>query len=1636
MRSLCSTERCVNSACGGLVEPERWVDSACGGLLNLSVTSTVPVEAWLNLIVASTVPVEALVESERGAAVHRRDAASGLAGINYRRMTASDQHALSHFHPLVRQWFADEVGQPTDVQTQSWPRIAAGDHMLISAPTGSGKTLTAFLWALDRLLTGAWDSGQVRVLYVSPLRALNTDIRRNLQAPLAALNECFRAAGEQTPGIQVLTRSGDTPQSVRQRMLRRPPEILITTPESLNILLTSKGGRSLLTGLRTVILDEIHAVAASKRGTHLITAVDRLVPLSGEFQRIGLSATIRPMATIADFIGGFELRQTEGGVGYVKRQVSLVRSSTAKTYDVRVRHPTAGGDLDIEDETLWQALSEDFREVIRRNRSTLLFANSRRMTEKVTRFINEGASEELCYSHHGSLSREVRAVVEKRLKDGELKAIVATNSLELGIDVGALDEVILIQTPRSVSSAVQRIGRAGHGVGEVSRGVFYPTHGRDFLDAAVVAKSILDQDIEAVQPIIAPLDVLAQVILSMVVVEAWNIDDLHAALRTSYPYHHLKRRQLDLVVDMLAGRYADSRIRDLRPRASFDRIDNTLRARRGVERILYMSGGTIADRGYFALRLEDSMAKLGELDEEFVWERSTGDTFTLGAQSWQIRKVTHNDVLVAPARRGAALAPFWRSDAQDRDHFFSQKIARFLAAVEERLEDPALETELRRDYCLEPAAAQELLDFLRSQKAATERLPNPRRLLIEHTSGSMGDESLEQVILHTFWGGTVNRPWVIALRAAWQERHGEPLEIYQDDDCVLMRLPRGFDPREVLTLVVPEQLETLLRQQLEQTGFFGSRFRVNASTALLLPRAGFRNRTPLWLHRQRSKKLLEAVAPYGDFPMLVETWRTCLQDEFDLENLKLSLQQVEEGKVEIHEVRTQSPSPFAANLMWRHTNHHMYADDSPEASGVSNLRQDLLKELVFESHLRPRLPRQLVEQFCSKIQRIAVGYAPRPGSDLVDWLRERVVVPWEEWGQLFHAVARDHDVSEDEIRQSIEHRAACLRLPSAEQPCLVSLDSVPRILLGLGLELADVTLAAIADPDQKASRLSHESLEQVQRLLEELNTSASATIVEEDRWSQLIQVLAEWVCFYGPLSPDYLRAVFGFGQQDLRQLLENLQDSQRVVIDQLIVDSEKVEVCDAANLETLLRWLRTSQRPVFESLEADQLPLFLASHQGLVDRGASVEDLQDRLEKLFGYNAPAAVWESEILPARLDPYYRSWLDTLMQETDLSWIGCGKARLTFAFPTDLELFVEAAEVPPDEESPDEDSPTDVSPADVSPMEPANGGSIEQPAAEDGAPVQCQDSVLAGLFPEGGKADLAELSARSGGTTASVSEDLWRLAWTGRVTNDSYVAVRKGIESGFQAVEVATQRSAVRSAARGGRRRATFDRWKSSRSYFGQWFPVEQPTGSGDALEQDELAKDRIRVLLQRYGVVFRQLLEREPSPLKWSRVFRALRLMELSGEVLAGHFFHGVYGLQFMSHAAFRDLQQGLPQDAIFWLCAADPASCAGLDVEGLKGTLPSRLASNHLVYHGARLVLVSKRRGKTLEVHCHADHPHLGDYLTVLKVLLTREAQPLTSIDVETINGELAVGSPYHRALAKIFRVTREPRSLKLWKRY
>ncbi len=1511
--------------------------------------------------------------------------------------TATSAEPLGTFHPLIAEWFAEEVGQPTDVQARAWPAIARGENVLVTAPTGSGKTLTAFLWSLHQLLSGGWEAGKLRVLYVSPLKALNNDIERNLLAPLAALEARFEAAGALAAPVRVQTRSGDTPAGEKQRMLRRPPEILITTPETLNILLTSKGGRRILGGIRCVILDEIHAVAGSKRGTHLITAVDRLIPIAGEFQRVALSATIRPPERIARFVGGYRLVGSGETVGYRERDVRVIRSEAVKSYDVRV---CATGDGQIPDSlsrapdrterasarpravppsaSPWDALVADFKQRIAANRSTLFFANSRRTTEKVTRLLNEDEPAELAYSHHGSLSRELRSVVEKRLKEGRLSAIVSTNSLELGIDIGALDEVVLIQSPPTMASAVQRIGRAGHGVGETSRGRLYPLFGRDLIEAAVVASGVVEQAIEEVTPVTGALDVLAQVVLSMVAAERWDIDELYDSLRTSYPYRELKRRQFELVLEMLAGRYADSRVRELYPRVSLDRIDNTVQARRGAARLVYLSGGTIPDRGYFHLRHQDSMAKIGELDEEFVWERSLGDSFSMGAQSWRIVRITHNDVMVGPAHGGAAMAPFWRADARSRDFFFSERVALFLQRAEaffEAGDSAALLGVFRDEHRMEETAATQLLDLLARQRASTESaLPHRRHLLIEYLADEEAADGHERVIFHTLWGGRVNRPLAMALEVAWRRRFGVPLAIESENDCLMVELPRDFDAPELLTLVRADNVEALLREKLETTGFFGARFRENAGRALLLPRSGYRHRVPLWLNRQRAKKLLESVSRYEDFPILFETWRTCLRDEFDLESMRTVLEELAREEIQVTEARTTMPSPLAANLIWKQTNRLMYEDDVPEG-GTSALRSDLLKELVFSSSLRPELPAELRDRFQRKLHRTYSGYSPADAVELLEWVRERVVLVDGEWRDLLSAIERDRpDLAVSDLLSALDGKI--VRLVSRDGSVgdrVVAVEELPRLFAAEAIDPSSVEMRTVHDggPAGDLAELPH------------------STPTDPDR-DPLAEVIAEWLRAYGPIPRESVVAAFPISNERFDEVASRMVEEERWVVDRFGDDTSVVEVCDAENLERLLRLLRSEARPTFEALPIDQLPLHLATQHRLGATGGGLSDLQRALESLFALPMPAGLWESEALPARLDPYYPSWLDSLLQESDLLWTGAGMEKLTFLLAGDLEL-------------------------------------IDRNDGEGGS-----ETVLP---PRDGRFELSELAESSGLDTGALTERLWGEVWGGGLTNTGYAAVRSGVLNRFRPAEATVESRPA--SARSGRR--SFERWRSSRPYAGEWTRVHSLDSAPeplDALDVEELNKDRARLLLDRYGVLFRELLQRELPEFQWRSVFRSLRIMELSGEVLSGQFFQGIHGLQFASPAAYRRLREGLPADRIYWLNAVDPASPCGLGLEGWKGRLPRRIPSSHLVFHGSRLVVVSTRNGGELQIDVEPDHPHLLDYVGFLKTLLTRQFNPLKVVEVETINGEPAPTSPYSQPVASLFVSTRDHRTLKLRREY
>ena len=1238
---------------------------------------------------------------------------------------------LELFHPLIRKWFLSRIGRPTDVQSQAWPGIAAGENVLVIAPTGSGKTLTAFLWALNQLISGAWPAGRTRVLYVSPLKALNNDIRRNLTGPLDELKAVFEEQGQPFPAISVQTRSGDTPQSERQRMFRRPPEILITTPESLNLLLSSAGGLSILTSLRAVILDEIHAVFGTKRGVHLITAVDRLVRLSGEFQRVALSATVRPAETVAEFVGGLTADDPGSGARRTPRPVRVIRSSVSKKYDISVNLPEEA-EARPNDESLWKPLVAEFKKIIGRNRSTLIFANSRRFTEKLTLKINNAETRVLAYAHHGSLSREIRTAVEQKLKAGDLKAIVATNSLELGIDIGALDEVLLFQSPGSVSSAVQRVGRAGHRVGETSRGTIYPTFSHDFLEAAVLARCIGESEIEAGSPVDSPLDVLAQAIVSMVLVETRDIDEMYEQIICSHPYRNLSRRHFDLVLNMLAGRYADARVRELKPRVSLDRLDNTAAAVRGARLVLYSSGGTIPDRGYFHLRHFETNSLIGELDEEYVWEASVGQTFSLGAQNWKIERITHNDVFVRPALPRIMDSPFWRGDEIGRDFHFSQRIGLFLEEADTRLTDPAFINELQTAYHMNPPAARALASYLKNQKEATgAALPHRHHLLIEHVHSGPGGAPGNQSVLHTGWGLRVNRPLALALEAAWESNFGGRIETFAANDQIVLMLPHDISGAEILSLVDSASLDDLLRRKLEGSGFFGARFRECAGRALLLPRRKFNERMPLWMSRLRSQKLLEAIKSYEDFPILLEAWRTCLQDEFDLDSLRTLLAEIESGTIAWSEVASSTPSPMARNVTYRQVNQYMYMSDEPASDRRSSLSAELLRELVFTPQLRPTVSAELAAEFTAKRQRLSPGYAPFHGRDLVDWVKERLAVPAREWETLLAAMTRDHGLDQKDILESATERLVRITPIRADAPLTVALETAGRLLKVWSEE---------------------EGRPKITRLLScDLVDPADLPVYEEDEGEiedHLIWFLGEWLGFYAPISSGLIGSALGVDQSRLAAALEDLIETGRLIAGELITDGPGDDLCDSENFEILLRMARTRAAPAFEPLESKWLPVFLAEHQGLTRSASGSDALADRLEQLLGLPVPAGLWESDLLPARLGPYDPAWLDAALEETGLIWKGDADRKVTFCDERDLDLLADE-----EEESP----PADIWPAEL------------------------------WTDPEG-RYDFATLLRRSGLRPEDLSTRLWTAVWEGRLTNDTFLALRRALETDFAAPAV--------------------------------------------------------------------------------------------------------------------------------------------------------------------------------------------------------------------------------------------------------
>jgi ATP-dependent Lhr-like helicase len=1100
--------------------------------------------------------------------------------------------ALAPFNQPVRDWFERTFDAPTPAQEQGWPAIASGKHTLIQAPTGSGKTLAAFLWALDQAQPGEG----TQVLYVSPLKALNYDVERNLRGPLAGIGS----------KLSVAVRTGDTPAKERAAMLKHPPDILITTPESLFLMLTSRA-RETLRNIRFAIVDEVHAVAGSKRGAHLALSLERLERLTAkQFQRIGLSATQRPMEEIGRFVSG-------------DRTMELVDAGRAKELDLRVVVPLEDMREPGEGSSIWPSIYPALLELVQEHRSTILFVNNRRLAERLALRLNELAEREIARAHHGSLAREQRVEVEELLKKGEIPVLVATSSLELGIDMGAVDLVIQVESPKSVARGLQRIGRAGHRLDEPSKGRIFPKFRADLLESAVVVQRMREGLIEETQIPRNPLDVLAQQIVAVCAEEEIAVDELFELVKRAYPFRDLSRQQLENVLDMLAGRYPSEEFSELRPRITWDRVRGVVRGREGARRLAVTNAGTIPDRGLFGVHLVNGGGRVGELDEEMVYEARAGQTFLLGASTWRIEEITRDRVLVSPAPGIPGAVPFWKGEGVGRPYELGEaigKAARDLVG----LDDERARARLRDEHALDERAAENLLVYLREQEAATGALPSDRTIVVERFRDEIGDWRL---CVLTPFGGRVHAPWSLALAARLRESLGLEVNAIWSDDGIALHLPDAESPPPLDdVLIAPEELEDLVIAEVGGTALFGARFRENAARALLIPRRRPGQRTPLWQQRLKAQGLLQVARRYADFPVVLETYRECLQDVFDLPALKSLLESLRQRRIDLVEVETPSASPYASSLLFDYVATYMYEDDSPLAERRAQalaLDRDLLKELLGQEELRDLIDPRALEQVEGELRG-----SPHSVDQLHDLLLRR--------GDL-----RSGEYDES-LGDELESERRALRIRIGGEPRLIAAEDAGRYRDAVGAMppagLPDAYLEGGEDP--------------------------------------LAWVLRRFARGRGPFTTAEAAARYGLSLEDAEEKLAALG----LVRGELRPGGTEREWSDPDVLRRLRRASLAALRKEIEPAEPAALGRFLPAWQG-IDRRAT---LREALVPLQGMSLPVALWESDVLPRRVPRYEPAQLDQLTASGEVVWVGAGLERVAVYFREDAPALGRPAALP--------------------------------------------------------------------------------------------------------------------------------------------------------------------------------------------------------------------------------------------------------------------------------------------------------------------------------------------------------------------
>ncbi|MCX5375474.1 ATP-dependent helicase [Streptomyces sp. NBC_00091] len=1530
--------------------------------------------------------------------------------------------ALDSFSPATRSWFTGAFVRPTSAQEGAWRAIREGSDVLVVAPTGSGKTLAAFLAALDGLASQpppAEPRKRCRVLYVSPLKALAVDVERNLRSPLTGIRQESARLGLPEPDIRVGIRSGDTPPAERRSLATRPPDILITTPESLFLMLTS-AAREALSGVETVILDEVHAVAGTKRGAHLALSLERLDELLPRpARRIGLSATVRPVEEVARYLAP-------------RGRVEIVQPPSAKEFDLSVVVPVQdmgelGGSPATEGReggdkpSIWPHVEERIADLVQAHRSTIVFANSRRLAERLCNRLNEiaheratgaalaegapppaeimaqsgaalGAPPLLARAHHGSVSKEQRALVEEDLKAGRLPAVVATSSLELGIDMGAVDLVVQVESPPSVASGLQRVGRAGHQVGAVSTGVVFPKYRGDLVQAAVVTERMRTGAIESLRIPSNPLDVLAQQLVAMTAMDTWQLDDLLALVRRAAPFAALPESAFTSVLDMLAGRYPSDAFAELRPRVVWDRVAGTITGRPGAQRLAVTSGGTIPDRGLFGVFLAGATAsdekrgkkgggRVGELDEEMVYESRVGDVFTLGTTSWRIEDITRDQVLVTPAPGVPGRLPFWKGDQLGRPLELGRAVGAFLRELGALTDADARLRLLAAG--LDGWAADNVLTYLSEQREACGHVPDDRTILVERFRDELGDW---RVVVHSPFGAQVHAPWALALGARLAEKYGMDAQVMHADDGIVLRLPDAdllsmdlldHDPARPAAFEFDDEqaplgaadvafdqgeIGRLVTDQVGGSALFASRFRECAARALLLPRRSPGKRTPLWQQRQRASQLLQVASEFGSFPIVLEAVRECLQDVFDVPGLTELMGDIEARRVRLVEVTTPEPSPFARSLLFGYVAQFLYEGDSPLAerrAAALSLDSRLLAELLGQAELRELLDAEVLEELERELQWLTEDRRAKDAESVADLLRML--------GPLTDA------------------ELAARGAPAAWPEALAAARRAIRVRIGGADHWAAV--------------------EDAGRLRDALGTALPVGVPEaftEPVKDPLGDLLARYARTHGPFTTATVATRLGLGAAVTEGALHRLAAAGRVVQGEFHPAGIGQEWCDAAVLRRLRRRSLAALRQELEPVPPASLATFLPQWQHLGGALRGIDGLARAVEQLQGAPVPASALERLILPSRVAGYAPTLLDELTTTGEVVWAGAG------ALPgKDGWISLYLAEAAP--LLLPEPHPLELGPLHQAVLDSLSGGY--------GLFFRQLTQSVRVHHPEA--------------TDLELSSALWDLAWSGRLTNDTLAPLRALLGSGRTAG--ATAHRARRTVPRGryGTLSATVSR-TGPPTVSGRWslLPAQAP-------DPTHRAHALARTLLDRHGVVTRGAVAAEGVEGGFSAVYRVLSAFEDSGQARRGYVVEGLGAAQFAMDGAvdrLRAAERTPPPLAAVVLAAADPANAYGAALpwpEPPAGAAhkPGRKAGSLVVLVDGELVLYLERGGKTLLAWPDPGDPRLEAATGALAA--GSRAGTLPSLTVERINAAAALTSPLGPSLeAAGFHAT--PRGLRL----